>query len=66
MAGPALALPAALLGARPVAGQEPGRIAVTARVAPLTIAVTPDILKALLTPLPDQQSGGTYHPGRNP
>jgi hypothetical protein len=63
MTGLALALLAALLGASPVAGQEQGRVAVTARVAPLTIAVTPEILKAVVTPLQDHRSDRAIDPG---
>ena len=62
IAGAAIVLLAALLGARPVAGQEQGSVAVTARVAPLTVAVTPETLRALLPHPTEHQSGGTYHP----
>ena len=62
IAGTAIVLLAALLGARPVTGQQQGRVAVAARVAPLTVAVSPETLRALLPHPPERQSGGTDYP----
>lgn len=62
IAGTAIVLLAALLGASPVTGQQRGSVAVAARVAPLTVAVTPEALRALLPPPPEGLAGGTWHP----
>ena len=62
IAGTAIVLLAALLGARPVAAQQHGSVAVAARVAPLTVTVTPETLRALLSHPPERQPGGTFYP----
>jgi hypothetical protein len=64
IAGTAIVLLAALLGARPVTGQQQGSVAVAARVAPLTVAVTQRPRHCC--PSSEHQSGGTHYQPRHP